>query len=109
MGVLLHAHYRVMGPGGQKIVMPAPVDKATPHAPWWWDHLAAQAAELRRAGFSAVLLPPVCKTASGAAPDADGYGLYDNYDIGSKNQAFTTPTRVSVTMGKRSQHHARLA
>jgi alpha-amylase len=93
MGVLLHAHYRVMGPNGQKIVMPAPIDKDTPHAPWWWDHLAAQAAEFRRSGFSAVLLPPVCKTASGAASDADGYGLFDNYDIGSKNQYFNIPTR----------------
>ena len=35
----------------------------------------------------------MCKTASGAAPDADGYGLYDNYDIGSKNQVFNVPTR----------------
>ncbi|HTA23101.1 MAG TPA: hypothetical protein VK763_06180 [Terriglobales bacterium] len=93
MGVLLHAHYRLMGANGQKIVMPAPVDKNTPHAPWWWDHLASQAADFRRSGFSAVLLPPMCKTASGAAPDADGYGLYDNYDIGSKNQFFSIPTR----------------
>jgi alpha-amylase len=93
MGVLLHAHYRLMGPNGQKVVMPAPVDKDTPNAPWWWDHLAAQAADFRRAGFSAVLLPPLCKTASGAAPDADGYGLFDNYDIGSKNQFFNIPTR----------------
>ncbi|MBV9769633.1 MAG: hypothetical protein JOZ32_08685 [Bryobacterales bacterium] len=93
MGVILHAHYRLMGPGGQKIVMPAPVDKNTPNAPWWWDHLANQAANFRRSGFTAVLLPPVCKTASGAAPDADGYGLYDNYDIGSKNQFFNIPTR----------------
>ncbi|HXZ42850.1 MAG TPA: hypothetical protein VEG68_19080, partial [Terriglobales bacterium] len=89
MGVLLHAHYRLMGPNGQKIVMPAPVDKNTPHAPWWWDHLASQAGDFRRCGFSAVLLPPMCKTASGAAPDADGYGLYDNYDLGSKNQFFS--------------------
>jgi len=93
VGVLLHAHYRLMGPNGQKIVMPAPVDKDTPNAPWWWDHLASQAADFRRSGFSAVLLPPVCKTASGAASDADGYGLFDNYDIGSKNQFFNTPTR----------------
>lgn len=93
MGVLLHAHYRQPGPKGQHIVMPAPVDGATPNAPWWWDRLAAQAADLRRAGFSAVLLPPVCKTASGAAPDADGYGLFDNYDIGSRDQYFSVPTR----------------
>jgi alpha-amylase len=93
VGVLLHANYRLVAANGQKIVMPAPVDKDTPHAPWWWDHLAQQAAEFRRCGFSAVLLPPVCKSQSGSAPDADGYGLYDNYDIGSKNQVFSIPTR----------------
>jgi alpha-amylase len=82
-----------MGLNGQHIVMPAPIDKNTPNAPWWWDHLASQAADFRRSGFSAVLLPPVTKTASGAAPDADGYGLYDTYDIGSKNQVFNIPTR----------------
>jgi alpha-amylase len=93
VGVLLHANYRRLGANGQTIVVPAPIDKDTPHAPWWWDHLASQAAEFRRRGFSAVLLPPVCKSASGAAPDADGYGLYDNYDIGSKNQVYNLPTR----------------
>jgi alpha-amylase len=93
VGVLLHANYRRWGANGQKIVVPAPIDKDTPHAPWWWDHLASQAADFKRCGFSAVLLPPICKSQSGAAPDADGYGLYDNYDIGSKNQANSRPTR----------------
>jgi alpha-amylase len=93
VGVLLHANYRLRGPNGEKIVMPAPIDKDTPHAPWWWDHLAGQAADFKRCGFSAVLLPPVCKSQSGAAPDADGYGLFDNYDIGSKNQVYNKPTR----------------
>jgi alpha-amylase len=93
VGVLLHANYRRWGANGQKIVVPAPIDKDTPHVPWWWDHLASQAADFKRCGFSAVLLPPVCKSASGAAPDADGYGLYDNYDIGSKDQVYNRPTR----------------
>jgi len=57
---------------------------APPDTPSWWDYLASQAADFRRAGFTAVLLPPVCKTQSGSAGDADGYGLFDNYDIGSK-------------------------
>jgi alpha-amylase len=93
VGVLLHANYRRWGANGQKIVVPAPIDKDTPHAPWWWDHLAGQAADFKRCGFSAVLLPPVSKSQSGAAPDADGYGLYDNYDIGSKDQVYNRPTR----------------
>ncbi len=37
MGVLLHAHYRLFGLNGDKIVMPAPIDAYTPQAPWWWD------------------------------------------------------------------------
>jgi len=93
VGVLLHANYRQWGANGQKISVPAPIDKHTPHVSWWWDHLAAQAADFKRCGFSAVLLPPVCKSNAGAAPDADGYALYDNYDIGSKNQLNSRPTR----------------
>jgi hypothetical protein len=96
MGVLLHANYCLWGANGQKIVVPAPIDKNTPHVPWWWDHLAGQAADFKRCGFSAALLPPVCKSASGAAPDADGYGLNDNYDIGSKDQVYNRPTRSCI-------------
>lgn len=92
MGVMLHAHYRRTAPNGHKIVMPGPLDPATPNAPWWYDSIAHQAPALRRAGFTAVLLPPATKTISGAAWDADGYGLYDNYDIGSKNQFYSVPT-----------------
>ena len=72
--------------------MPSPAD-GDERVPWWWDHLAEQANGLRRAGFTAVLLPAVLKTASGAQPGADGYGPFDDYDIGSKNQKFSTPTR----------------
>ena len=66
---------------------------ANPATPWWWDHLAAQANEFRKAGFTAVWLPPVLKTASGASPGADGYGVFDDYDIGSRHQKGTIPTR----------------
>jgi alpha-amylase len=58
--------------------------------------LASQANALRQAGFTAVLLPPVLKTNAGAFPGADGYGPFDDYDIGSKNQFFSTATRFGA-------------
>jgi hypothetical protein len=60
---------------------------------WWWDHLAAQAHEFRKAGFTAIWLPPVLKTSAGAHPGSDGYGPFDDYDIGSKDQMGTVATR----------------
>ena len=50
---------------------------------------------LRRcdAGFTAILYPPVCKTQSGHFNTGDGYGVYDQYDIGSKNQMGAVETR----------------
>lgn len=95
LGVILNANYRFIK-NGQRQVMPAPVDKDTPDAPWWWDKVASLAPEIKRCGFSVVQLPPFCKTQSGAAPDADGYGKFDDYDIGSKNQFYSTPTRFGT-------------
>ncbi|HZS23303.1 MAG TPA: hypothetical protein VFA63_20220 [Pseudonocardiaceae bacterium] len=88
MGVLLQAAYRRRS----GVSVPAPTD-GKPDVPWWWDHLADQAQRLRLAGFSAVLLPPVLKTSAGASPGADGYGPFDDYDLGSKDQFFSVPTR----------------
>ena len=88
VGVLLQAAYRRT----RGVSVPSPADGDTA-VPWWWDHLAAQANALRLAGFTAVLLPPVLKTASGAQRGADAYGPFDDYDIGSKNQKSSTPTR----------------
>jgi alpha-amylase len=72
------------------------VDKDTPQAPWWYDHVASQARAFRLAGFTAVLLPPVLKTNAGAFPGADGYGVFDDYDLGSKNQFFSIATRFGT-------------
>jgi alpha-amylase len=91
MGVLLQAHFKRATPAGN-VTVPAPVD-GDASVPWWWDKLAAQASELRLAGFSAVLLPPALKTSAGASPAADGYGTFDDYDLGSKNQFFSLSTR----------------
>jgi hypothetical protein len=48
---------------------------------------------LSLAGFTAIRLPPVLKTASGANQGADGYGPFDDYDIGSRSQKGSLATR----------------
>ena len=53
MGVLLQAFY-LRGTRG----VPSPADDDR-RLPWWWDHLSAQARELRQVGFTAIWLPPV--------------------------------------------------
>ena len=91
MGVLLQAAYR----RANGVSVPSPFD-GDDRIPWWWDHVASQAHTFRLAGFSAVLLPPVLKTASGAKEGADGYGVFDDYDLGAKLQAGSVPTRFGT-------------
>src|SRR5690349_4888796 len=88
MGVMLQAVFKFSN--GHTV--PSPFD-GNKRVPWWWDHIASQANALRQAGFTAVLLPPVLKTSAGAFPGADGYGPFDDYDIGNKAQFFSTATR----------------
>ena len=93
MGVCYHAHARFLDEHGNRITVPAPVDANTPDAPWWYDYIAQNARELGRVGFTAVLYPPVCKTQSGRQPTGDGYGVFDQYDLGSKPQCGSVETR----------------
>ena len=88
MGVLLQAFFR---PGDKGVPCPADGD---PGADWWWDHLAKQAHAIRKAGFTAVWLPPVWKGASGI--QSIGYDPYDDYDLGAKDQRGTLPTRYGT-------------
>ena len=83
-GVLLQAYFKgTPTPGGD------------PNAQvFWYDHLAAQASTLRSAGFTAVWLPPSLKCASGTF--SDGFDPYDDYDLGSKSQQGTIPTRYGT-------------
>lgn len=81
MGVLLQGFYKKQ-PG---VAVPSPAD-GDASVPFWWNRLASEANELRKVGFTAVWLPPVLKTASGAGPNADGYGPFDDYDLGSRDQ-----------------------
>ncbi len=90
MGVLLQGFY--FGPGKVHGV-PSPLD-GDKTIPFWWDHLATQANLLRRAGFSAIWLPPPLKGASGSF--SDGYDTFDDYDLGDKDQKGTIPTRYGT-------------
>jgi len=87
MGVLLQAFF--FGPG-QVHGVPSPAD-GDRTIPFWWDHLASQAQTLRQSGFSAIWLPPPQKGASGTF--SNGYDVFDDYDLGSKDQKGTIPTR----------------
>jgi alpha-amylase len=88
MGVLLQAFYQ-RGTRG----VPCPLD-GDPGAPFWWDHLAAQAHALRKSGFTAVWLPPPLKGGSGVF--SVGYDVFDDYDLGSKDQRGHVATRYGT-------------
>ena len=93
-GVLMQGFYKRAGGAG----VPTPADGAHADgdgpADWWWDHLAAQAKVLAGSGVTAVWLPPVWKGASGTF--SVGYDIFDDYDMGSKNQHGTIPTRYGT-------------
>ncbi|WP_250475044.1 alpha-amylase family glycosyl hydrolase [Caballeronia sp. GAFFF1] len=91
--ILLQAFYK----RGKFIAVPSPSDPNDPHnSPWWWDHIAENAAELARAGVTAVWLPPVTKAEQGSREAALGYSVFDDYDIGSKHQMGTVHTRYGT-------------
>ncbi len=82
-GVLLQAYFKGVptpGPG-------QPVN-------YWWDHLAKQAKALRAAGFTAVWIPCPLKANSGTF--SDGFDVFDDYDLGSKDQKQTRATRFGT-------------
>lgn len=85
MGVLLQAFFQQNDKGP-----PSPGD-GDAGSEWWWDYIAGQAHALQQAGFSAIWLPPVTKGASGT--ESIGYDVFDDYDLGAKNQKGTVPTR----------------
>jgi alpha-amylase len=85
--VMLQAFYR-RGKAG----VPSPADGDA--VDWWWDHLARQAHELKTVGFTTVWLPPVTKGAAGTG--SVGYDVFDDYDLGAKNQKGAVPTRYGT-------------
>lgn len=75
--------------------VPSPANGVQNSTTWWWDNLAAKANQLGQAGFTAVWLPPVTKGWGGGynAGVDSGYGIFDDYDLGDKNQLGSVPTR----------------
>lgn len=61
---------------------------------YWWDHLARNANAIRLSGMTGIWIPPVWKGDSGGY--SMGYDPFDDYDIGSKNQKGTIPTRFGT-------------
>src|SRR5688572_24834549 len=59
-----------------------------------WNELAGRAAELARAGFTALWLPPCCKGCRGA--EDVGYGLYDLFDLGEFDQKGSVRTKYGT-------------
>lgn len=88
MGVLLQGFFKRL----PNRAVPAPVD-GNSAVDWWWDHIALQANALRNSGFTAIWLPPALKSSAGTSSGADGYGPFDDYDIGSKDQKGAIATR----------------
>ena len=91
--LMMWANYR----RGPSLSVPAPSDgDAT--VPWWYDKIASMASSLAHHGITDILFPQPVKTNAGAFPGADGYGPYDDYDIGSKNtgQFGGIPTRFGT-------------
>ena len=91
-GVLLQGYYELKTPQGKTVGVPTKADGTAPD--FWWDHLATRAKALREAGFTAVWLPPAWKGASGTS--SVGFDLFDDYDLGSKDQKGTIPTRYGT-------------
>ena len=59
-----------------------------------WRELAADAARLEAAGFTAVWIPPAYK-GSGGAHDV-GYSVYDLFDLGEFDQKGSVPTKYGT-------------
>jgi alpha-amylase len=95
LGICLNANYRIWK-DNKKQTVPAPVDPDTPNVDWWYDKIAKNALKYRQMGFTSIFLPPPCKTQGGHANDADGYGKFDDYDIGSKDQSYSVETRFGT-------------
>jgi hypothetical protein len=81
--VMLWANYRQNGNGQPTVSVPAPVDKDTPEAPWWYDFIGQHANLWAALGFPDILFPNPLICQGGNGPGDDGYNPSDDYDIGS--------------------------
>ncbi len=66
-------------------------DYVSPPESSWWLHLTEKMPEFRRLGVTGLWVPSPTKAAGGGF--SAGYDAYDLYDLGSKDQRGTIPTR----------------
>ena len=59
-----------------------------------WDEVASKADELKKAGFTALWLPPAYKGAHGVKDV--GYAVYDMYDLGEFDQKGSVRTKYGT-------------
>ena len=69
-------------------------DTAPPAGQSWWAHVEGELPALADAGVRAVWVP--APTKGGAGPYDMGYGPYDPYDLGDKDQKGTVATRFGT-------------
>lgn len=69
-------------------------DTVPPAGQSWWTHIEGQLPALARAGVGSVWVPGPYK--GGAGKYDMGYGPYDYYDLGSKDQKGTVATRFGT-------------
>ncbi|MGN0351000.1 MAG: alpha-amylase [Roseburia sp.] len=69
-----------------------------------WERVAAQAANLQKAGINMVWLPPAYKGANGAA--SVGYDVYDMYDVGEFDQKGSVATKYGTKASYEKAIHA---
>lgn len=88
MGIIMQAVYRRQA--DPTISVPAPMDgNGDPH---WYDHLASQQYAWARSGVTHMQLPPVSMSSAANYPNADGYGVFWEYDLGNDDR----PTRFGT-------------
>lgn len=65
-----------------------------PSTPHLWKVLRVNARKLKKAGITAIWLPPACKGAAGI--NDVGYGVYDHYDLGEFHSKHTIRTKYGT-------------
>jgi alpha-amylase len=80
---------------GNGLAVPAPFDDMSSDT-WWYDRIGQLAQDLSERSITDVLFPSPCKTQSGAYRTGEGYGLFDHYDLGDKDQRGSVATRFGT-------------
>lgn len=81
--ILFWLNYRRNHVNQGTLAVPSPFDGDST-VPYWYDKIASMAHSLAKHGCTDVLFPNPVMNVGGQADNQDGYGPYDDYDIGSK-------------------------